>query len=281
MTDLRQSPEYAQYLKSIGWKTEKIGQGQIFIRNFPPVGSLIKVQRFPSPLPLKEIEKVARKNRAFKIVVEPEAETPDYRQLAAQGYQLLKSPFIPTKTLIIELKKKEEEILASFSKSKRRDVRIAQRNKITIKESNLDDFWILKKNYLKRKWLFPLGAKNDLQKLLQAFGKKACFLIAYHCQQPLAGTLLLNHDQTHYYWQAAATPQGHKLLAPTLVVWEAIKKAKKEGSRIFDFEGIYDPRFPQLKAWKGFTSFKKGFRGKEIIYPKPISRAFWPLELPF
>jgi lipid II:glycine glycyltransferase (peptidoglycan interpeptide bridge formation enzyme) len=38
------------------------------------------------------------------------------------------------------------------------------------------------------------------------------------------------------------------------------------GCKIFDFEGIYDSRFP-IKSWLGFTHFKKQFGGNEIAYP--------------
>ena len=65
---------------------------------------------------------------------------------------------------------------------------------------------------------------------------------------------------------AAASDAGKKLFAPTLCAWEAIKLSKKHGSKIFDFEGIYDERFP-LKSWHGFTRFKKSFGGREIEYP--------------
>lgn len=42
--------------------------------------------------------------------------------------------------------------------------------------------------------------------------------------------------------------------------------AKKRGCKIFDFEGIYDERFPN-KSWLGFTHFKKSFGGYEVSYP--------------
>ncbi len=54
---------------------------------------------------------------------------------------------------------------------------------------------------------------------------------------------------------------------------DAILLAKKSGCKVFDFDGIYDERFP-IKTWLGFTKFKKGFGGKEIEYPGCyISRA--------
>jgi lipid II:glycine glycyltransferase (peptidoglycan interpeptide bridge formation enzyme) len=65
---------------------------------------------------------------------------------------------------------------------------------------------------------------------------------------------------------AASSKKGKKLYAPTLNTWEAIRLSKKKGSSIYDFEGIYDSRFP-LKTWRGFTRFKKSFGGKEIKYP--------------
>jgi lipid II:glycine glycyltransferase (peptidoglycan interpeptide bridge formation enzyme) len=56
------------------------------------------------------------------------------------------------------------------------------------------------------------------------------------------------------------------------LVWEAIKRAKKMGCRTFDFEGIDDPRFP-IRAWRGFSHFKKSFGGKEIDYPGCFKKA--------
>jgi lipid II:glycine glycyltransferase (peptidoglycan interpeptide bridge formation enzyme) len=57
------------------------------------------------------------------------------------------------------------------------------------------------------------------------------------------------------------------------LVWEALKLAKKRGCRIFDFEGIYDERFPKAAAsWKGFTKFKEGFGGEKIVYLENFTR---------
>lgn len=92
----------------------------------------------------------------------------------------------------------------------------------------------------------------------------------------LAGALILIHDKISYYFHAASTPEGQKLSAPYLVVWEAIKLAKKKDCRVFDFEGIYDERFP-IKSWKGFTHFKKSFGGKEVEYSKTSLKFYNPL----
>jgi len=53
------------------------------------------------------------------------------------------------------------------------------------------------------------------------------------------------------------------------------KLAKKMGCKIFDFEGIYDDRFP-LKSWLGFSRFKKSFGGLEVEYPGAYSKFLLP-----
>lgn len=270
--DIRQSIEYAKYIESIGWQVEKINKGNVFIKKIPLIGSLIKIQRIDSPISFAEIENLVKKYHAFQIIIEPSS-------IASQipkGYRHLKSPFIPTKTLILDLKQTEEKIFTSFSKNKRRDIRIAEKNHLVIKEGSPEEFVQLKKKTLWKKRILPLGTEREVLPLVKAFGGKSKILVAYlsttpnNRQYPVAGTLLLFHHKTAYYWQAAATNIGKKFMAPTLLLWEAIKLSKKKGCEAFDFEGIYDERFPQNKSWLGFTHFKKGFGGKEILFPEPL-----------
>jgi len=81
-----------------------------------------------------------------------------------------------------------------------------------------------------------------------------------------AGAIFLIGDEISYYWQAFSNNEGRKNFAQYRIVWEGILWAKKQGAKIFDFEGIYDERFPN-KNWKGFTHFKKSFGGYEVEYP--------------
>jgi len=278
--DVRQSPEYAKYIEFIGWQVEKINKGNVFIKKIPLFGSLIKIQRIEPPIPFGEIEKLAKKHRAFQIIVEP-----SFAPQTPHDYRPLKSPFVPTKTLILDLRQTEEKIFASFSKNKRRDIRIAEKNHLVIKEGSPQDFVQLKKKTLWKKRILPLGTEREVLPLMKAFGEKSKILIAHlstiphNRQDPFAGTLLLFHDKTAYYWQAAATNTGKKFMAPTLLLWKAIKLAKKKGCEVFDFEGVYDERFPKNKSWLGFTHFKKGFGGKEIEFPLPLSSFKFPLNI--
>jgi len=267
MIDIRQSPNYARFMEKIGWQVEKVGNIQIFIKKFPPVGSFIKIQRINPPIPFSEIEKLARKYRAFQIIIEPNKEEKNFKKY---GYKSGKSPFSPSKTIQVDLKRDEEEIYKKFSKGKRWDIKKAEKNGVIVKESEkIEEFAKIKNEKLGiLKYLLGRFQKKQIKALWQTFSpEKATLLATFSQNKMVASILLLFHDKTAYYWLAGSTKKGNKLGAPSLLVWEGVKLAKKKGCALFDFEGIEDPRYKSTSSWAGFTRFKKGFGGKEVEYP--------------
>ncbi len=274
MTDVRQSPQFASFMQDIGWRIQRIASEYIFMRNFPLFGYFAKIPRSETVISPQELLLLKKKNRIFRLKISPNLTVDNkkcqkYRQkLITSGFQVENSPFNPTTTIQIDLTKKEEEIFADFSQAKRRGVRRALKNKITVKETS--DFRSFIK--IRQKQYAPMGflITNEMEKLWQNFyPQNASLLLAYLQPQniPLSGILLLFYNQIAYYWFASSLPLGKKLFTPTFLVWHALKVAKKKGCRIFDFEGIYDSRFPKAsESWKGFTKFKEGFGGKKIIY---------------
>jgi len=287
--DIRQSPQYVKYMKLIGWETVKTKNGQIFVKKFPLIGSVIKVQRIKPPVPLLQIEKLAKKHRACLIEIDQEKLVTSDRESVIRnqrlvagnfkkyGYKINKRPYFPTKTIQIDLNRNEEEIFNSFSEAKRRAVRKAIKNGVTIKEDDdYKEFLWLKKKSLLEKFVLPIMAEKEVKNLWQAFfPKNAKIILAYFKNQPVGGIFLLHYNKVAYYWLAASCKLGKKLFAPTLLVWETLKIAKKMGCQVFDFEGIYDQRFP-VKSWLGFTKFKQGFGGKEIFYPPSLKKFLFP-----
>jgi lipid II:glycine glycyltransferase (peptidoglycan interpeptide bridge formation enzyme) len=69
-----------------------------------------------------------------------------------------------------------------------------------------------------------------------------------------------------YYWYGFTNDEGRTSLSQYTLLFQGILWAKKQGCKVFDFEGVYDPRFPN-KSWLGFSHFKKSFGGYEVIYP--------------
>jgi lipid II:glycine glycyltransferase (peptidoglycan interpeptide bridge formation enzyme) len=61
-------------------------------------------------------------------------------------------------------------------------------------------------------------------------------------------------------------------MAPFLLQWGAVLKAKERGMKWYDFWGIDE------KKWSGVTRFKKRFGGKEVSYPPAsdlVLSKFW------
>lgn len=260
MKDLRQAPAWAKYLKSIGWEVERINGSYYYLKKLPLLGYLLKAQR-TQKIDLKAIEKLTKKYKIYKTIIEP------LNNFVNSNYRLSKSSYLPTKTIQIDLTKTQEKILSQMHPKTRYNIKIAKRNNIDLTDSKsigeFVNFW--RRNFEKKKFLF-LSQKKNIIALYKAFKKNANILIASKNSEIVATLLLLRTRNTIYYMYAASNAEGRKLFAPTLLTWEAILLGKKYHCKIFDFDGIYDERFP-LNSWKGFTKFKKGFGGYEVEYP--------------
>ncbi len=117
MIDIRQTPRYAKYLSKTGWKVVKINHVNCFIKKIPFVGHIIKIQR-PETIPLDKIEKLATKHRAFQIIIEPKNKL-DAELLITNKYKKTKGPFLPTKTLYLDLTKTKDELKKKLKKDAR------------------------------------------------------------------------------------------------------------------------------------------------------------------
>ena len=258
MVDLRQSPAYAKYITSLGWVVEN----GIFIRKLGIFGAIAKIQRTAIPPNWREIIK---KHHVWMTKWEPEKNF----NLQFTVFKQDSWPLLATKTLQIDLTPSSEKILAGFKKDARYCLRKISNNQYSIINNDFDGFYKLWKKSagIKKLWTPPL---KDFQSLVSSFGK-SCFCITI---DNLAGALILIHDQTAYYYYAGALPEGKKKNLQYLVVWKCMLEAKKRGCKFWDFEGIYDPRWPN-KDWKGFSHFKKSFGGTEIDFPGSFTKWGW------
>lgn len=267
MIDIRQTPKYAKYLRKTGWQIVQLNHVNCFIKKIPVVGSIIKIQR-PEIIPLKEIEKLAMKHRAFQVIIEPKSK-PDAKFLITNKYKESRDPFLPTKTLHLDLTKTREKLIKGLKKDARHAIR--KNNQVSISNLRLKDVekfrnaW--KKAVSNKRYIPPL---LHLEALKKTFTNKALFLIT---KDNSAGAIFLVGNKIAYYWQAFSSKEGRKSLAQYKIIWEGILKSKAAGAKILDFEGIYDERFPN-KSWKGFSHFKKSFGGHEVEYPGAFSKIY-------
>src|SRR4030042_1056681 len=79
-----------------------------------------------------------------------------------------------------------------------------------------------------------------------------------------------------YYWYGFTNNEGRTSLSQYSLLYQGILWAKRQGCKVFDFEGVYDPRFPD-KSWLGFSHFKRSFGGYEVEYPGCFIQNRFPL----
>lgn len=258
MAQIRQSKRYANYLKKLGWKIERIGKSQAFVRKIPLLGAAIKLQR-PFDLKIDELKRLAEKYDAFQMIVEP-SDPSHLQMLKTSGFRQGKSPFLPSKTIHLDLTKSNEALYEKFAKDTRYSIRKTDSLRV-YSVDNIDAFRKSWKQAVGRRRHVP--SKKQLAALKKSFNSSSQFLVT---PSGSAGAIIIKSGGSAYYWQAFTSPEGRYELAQYKIVWSGIVWAKKEGAKVFDFEGIYDKRFP-IKSWKGFTHFKKSFGGTEITFP--------------
>ncbi len=287
MIDLRQTSDYAKFMENLGWEVEKVGQSFAYIKRLSILGSFVKIQR-PDVLREEEIDQIGRlckKNRTFQLILEPRSNS-EISLLTSHNFRLSKSYFVPSKTIQIDLTKSETQLLKEMHQKTRYNIKRVKSYKLKVTSSqdilSFANFW--QKCALKQRGMF-LDQKREIIEIYKAFSLESSAYKAF-CKNAhivsvekdnvlLAGILLICTQDIAYYMYAASSQEGKKLFAPTIAAWEAIKLSKKLKKKLFDFEGIYDSRFP-IRSWLGFTRFKQSFGGTEIEYPGTYTKFLLP-----
>ena len=278
----QQSSLYGEYIKRLGWSVVMVDGTYIFIRRFMVVGGIAKIHR-PEKLPgVKKLIPIFKHYAVRTLVIEP-VSSQNQKQLdgwcrtLSRHVKINTSPYLPTKTIRVDITGDEQVIFNNFSEAKRRAVRRAVKLGVIIKQSKQIRDLIGIKN--KSSGLFGFVTTTGIGKMWEIFGSgQMAILLAYanasrvtcHVSQPkiVGGVLLLFWKGIAYYWIAGATHEGKKLYAPTFLAWEAMKLAKLRRCKQFDFVGVWDERIPEKNTeWKGFTKFKEGFGGTTLYYP--------------
>lgn len=294
---LTQSKNYKSFLERCGWQSVELnrvsGRPQyIFIWHFPLTSlSLLRGYGLVAPIPLDKVDKLAKVHRSYSIRIEPSiyAETDEANKLSKQllgfGYKKDDWCHFPSKTTVVDLSGSLSRIFTNFKQKTRNILRKAEKQRVSIlilsgrkllkEESVFNNFFNLLNKTCKRLGIF-LYRRQWLINLIKSYNSD-CFLVSTtENKRMLAVSFFITTGKRAYYIYSASTAEGKKMALPTLIIWEAIKKAKEIGCRSFDLEGIYDERYYQAtKQWKGFTKFKLGFggdvelfMGSFIKYPK-------------
>lgn len=288
MLDIRQTSNYAKYLSLEGWIVERTEETNYFIKRLPLIGSILKVQR-PEKIDFDTIDILCRKYGVFHVVIEPRDER-QVLDIKVRDFRLSKNPYLPSKTIQIDLTQSQEKIFANFKKHTRQAVRKVYDSErpegveggrgVTIKEySTPNEIKIFRKAWKKSvNFNRYVPSLNSLLNLRKSFPQnKSLFLASHNISSRIIGGALFTrslHDFA-YYWYGFTNKEGRSSLSQHSLLWQGILWARKQGCKIFDLEGIYDSRFPN-RSWLGFSHFKKSFGGVEVLSPGCYTKFRFP-----
>lgn len=232
---------------------------------------------------LSEIKQIARQEKAIFLRIDPlirlNPQSTD-GQIHFSHFRQNISGFQPDHTLVLDLTKSEQEVLAQMKPKGRYNIKLAEKKGIIIRKSfdstqfekDLKTFYQILTETTSRDGFHAHDPQfyKDMLESLQTFS--ALYLAEYN-NQAIAACLNTFYKDTATYYYGASSNANRNLMAPYLLHWQAIKDAKQKGYKFYDFFGIA-PKDGKKHQWAGVTEFKKKFGGTEISWQKPQ-------ELPF
>ena len=277
-----QSWEWGEFRGKEGHKIVRLGQyeGDKLIKVFQLTFHKIPFFKFTAghlaqcdlvdALVIEELKKIGRDNNAIFIKVEPsvilseEKRAEEEDKLLLYGLKPGKSIFIRS-TSEIDLTKSEKEIFDSFKNKTRYNIRVAEKHGVTIGQDNSDSAF---ENYLNL--LFETTSRQGFFSHNQGYHRLqwqilrpagiSHLLTAVYQDEILASFLVFVFNNILYYPYGASTREHREVMAPTLLMWEAMKFGKKIGCNKFDLWGDIDVNsLPPNHPYQGFHRFKEGF----------------------
>ena len=226
----------------------------------------------PNKSVVEFLKKIGKENNSIFIKFEPnvECQTQKKEEFVRLGLTPGKSLFTKY-TSTIDLKRSEEEILKSFKPKTRYNIRLAEKHGIKVRKDNsqkaFESYLDLLFETTKRQGFFAHDKKFHYQQweILNPAGISHLLTATYQ-GKILAAFLLFAFNRVLYYPYGASTREHKELMAPTLLMWEAIKFGKSMGCESFDLWGDIEPDPSPSNPYFGFHKFKEGFSPKLIEF---------------
>lgn len=296
-----QSYQWGEFQQSLGHKVHRLTlpgrlQAQVIVKPLLFGWSYLEIPKGPvirevngDPRAaigdlVERLKEIAKPEQAVLARINPSYEKlPDLADFGFRTPEILLRQREPERTILVDLSKTEDELLANMHEKSRYNIRLASRRGVKVRLATEDrpafaQFLQLLEETAKRDgivswepdrfWKFReefMGNRTD------AIALRAELLIGEFEGQVLAAAVVMLFGNSGTYLYAASSGQDRSANVPSLVLWEAIKLSKARGKRWYDMWGVApanDPGHP----WAGITRFKSryvnlGVTGKDQIPP--------------
>lgn len=218
-----------------------------------------------------EIRQLAKKERCVFVRLRPQlSRNAAHEQLMVSlGAKDAPMHLHAEHTVILDLTKSEEELLAEMRRQTRYEVRRQDKFGITVENSNSEelfrDFHQVQLETAKRQNFVPPNL-DMLMAERTAFKDQATIYLAKSREnEPIAYGLILKSGLEAEYFEAASTDLGRKLPGAYALQWQAIRDLKAQGFQRYNLWGIA-PLGQKHHRYAGVTTFKTGFGGQIVEF---------------
>lgn len=280
MSNIFQTPEWAKFKCQTGYEKYYEIDGVFVLQKKLPLNrtmlyspmvdgsqwSVASGQEF-----MNTIKEIGKQNKTifyraeFDVAFDPDQQ---YNNTTIQQSGFIKSfeEMQPEHTLILNITKSDEDILAQMKPKGRYNIKIAEKHGVVVKKSRtVSDFYKLYEQTAKRQKITYRGIEY-FQKLLDNLepkGYSELFTASDENGTILASAIISFYNHRATYLFGASSDESRNVMAPYGLHWQIIAEAKRRGCTEYDFFGIAPDENPK-HPWAGVTSFKKKFGGEEV-----------------
>ena len=292
----------------LGWEVARVivtrnehivAGAQMLIRPLPLVGAAAYVPKGPvcaedhlglARLVLRELHRLARICRVRYLAVQPPNDGyPLACKLPAWGFCRTAIDAAPTATVLLDLEQDQTTILAAMNHHARYNIGLGLRHGVIVKEGTereLPTFCRLLEATGRRQGFLPEREAYIAQmyRILAPRGWIRLFIAEYQ-GEAVSAALVVCFGETVVYKRGAWSGRHGKHRPNDVLQWEVIRWSKKQGYRVYDFEGIEPPCATAIQRGEplpkalcdGVSSFKLGFGGQVAFFPGVYDYVYNPL----
>jgi lipid II:glycine glycyltransferase (peptidoglycan interpeptide bridge formation enzyme) len=179
-------------------------------------------------------------------------------------------------TVLIDLSPPEDELLARMKQKTRYNIRLAAKKSVMVRVGNKNDLPLLYKMYAETSIRdgFVIREEGYYQTVWQTFMQsqidnrqssipQAEPLIAEVDGEPVAAIFVFYFANRAYYIYGMSREAHREKMPNYLLQWEAMRRAKSAGCRVYDLWGAPDI-FDESDSMWGVFRFKEGLGGQVV-----------------
>ena len=296
---LLQSGEWGELKSAFGWEAVHVVEGgtgaQILFRQLPlgytfaymPKGPVAEAE--PGPEFWSAVDQACRNRRAVFLKTEPNgwasSQPPDTG---------VPAPFVPSPqriqphgTLVIDLRKSENELFDCMKPKTRYNIRLAGRKEVVVRLSDDIANFHRMMSVTSERQQFNVHSREYYQRAFDLFHPTGlCELFVAEFQgRALAAVMIFSFGKQAYYFYGASADEERNRKPTYPLQWEAIRWAHAKGCTEYDMWGIPDDVTESIEdeeseredgLW-GVYRFKRGFGGSIHYARPPMDRVYIPL----